>query len=85
MKNASLIDCPPEHPDSEENDGDRCYLCGKKATGKFSFRIVDGGGSITLNPTAEEWNEDPGDVGFWNVGPECRKKLPAAAVVEAGK
>ena len=84
--NTDLIKCPPMHPDTENNEmHDRCYLCGKKATSKYTFRIVNGGDSITLTPTAEEWDEDNGDMGFWNVGPECRKNLPAAAVVVSGK
>ena len=60
------------------NRGDRgfqhCLFCGRKTKGMYWVHEVDGGGVIA--PADFEYTNEAADLGWWEVGPECRKRLP---------
>jgi hypothetical protein len=58
--------------------GDECVLCGRKIGNKKTtrfFRVVDGG--TTFAAPSDDAGVDGGDMGYFPVGPECAKTLPA--------
>jgi hypothetical protein len=61
--------------------GDECILCGKRTSrngrtnGKtLHVRVVDGGSRIAL---PDEQVDERGDMGYFPVGSECAKSIPA--------
>lgn len=57
--------------------GDECVLCGRQTGGKSNtrfFRVVEGG-SRFAHP--DEQVHPAGDMGYFPVGSECAKALPA--------
>lgn len=59
-------------------DPDRCLLCQKaiKDPRKASkVHMVDGG--FVLIPTEQEYTNEAAEMGWWTVGPDCARKLPA--------
>lgn len=59
-----------------------CLLCQKpiKDWGRSaSVHCVEG--TVTLIvPAAQDYTDEAADMGWWPVGPECAKKLPAGYV-----
>lgn len=56
-----------------------CAVCGRKLLGDFTTVHIVAGGDLILHPDDEAtYVSDPGDMGAWDIGPECaRKFLPA--------
>lgn len=58
-------------------DYDRCILCQKaiKDPRKAgTVHMVDGGFSVI--PVAQPYDNEAAEMGWWNIGPECARKLP---------
>lgn len=70
------------------SEGSFCYLCGKKLKGRndFQIHVVDGGG-VVLHRDDEALYEQEGDpsadLGGWNIGPDCAKKIDSDFVTKA--
>lgn len=67
-----------QRPDAEKKaTGDEpCFLCGKATDGSRFVHLVTSG---HLVPIAEDVADNE-DQGWFPVGPECAKKLPAGYV-----
>lgn len=53
-----------------------CVVCGKAMSNYNACPMVHlvAGGNYALHPSDEgTYKTDGGDLGFWSVGPECRK------------
>jgi hypothetical protein len=55
-----------------------CVLCGRSTPSPKYFVEIAHGGRIVRLGSAD--TTDPGYMGFYPIGPECRKRLPAAYV-----
>lgn len=62
-----------------------CYLCNRpirEPLAAISLEVVDGGVRIARPGTADV--TDPGYMGFFPVGPECARRIPAEFRAPAG-
>jgi hypothetical protein len=71
------------------SDGNFCYICGKKIKSKryYQIHVVDGGGYVLHNQDEEIYSKegDPrADLGGWNVGSDCARKLGNDYITRAG-
>lgn len=57
-----------------------CVKCHRRLKGDVEYwvHMVDGGG--VLAPVDEDYKDDGADLGWWVVGPECAKAMPAGFV-----
>jgi len=58
-----------------------CCLCGKGLTAKslseaWWIHLVDGGDSLA--PVSEPDSDDPGELGWHPIGPDCARSIPLA-------
>lgn len=62
-------------PDAEKKaQGDQpCFLCGKATDGSRLVHLATFGALVPISETLPEHE----DQGFFPIGPECAKKLPA--------
>ena len=78
----AVIALPEEATPKVEYDKFPCYFCGRATTGTRHFRIVEYGDGIAVNQDDPSWDGDPGDLGYFPVGPDCATNhLPATAVL----
>jgi len=60
-------------------DDNQCLICGKKLKGKgFSVHMADGGATLTDTEVLDDWD----DMGFFDVGADCAKKIPKEFLFE---
>jgi hypothetical protein len=66
-------------PMTDEVGAEGCGMCGRSMRGKqrWQVRMVDGGGVLVPPDTPEDQIDPAGDLGFWYIGSECAKKIPA--------
>lgn len=67
---------------NQQSHGDNpCIICGRyvKKPSKYSARLCDGGSNFAPVDIEIDWRND---MGFYPIGPECRKKLPKNFVNE---
>jgi len=60
-----------------------CALCGKAvldASNPPLVRVIDGGARFAPVAMPESEIDTAGDMGWWPVGPECRRRFPKAYV-----
>jgi hypothetical protein len=79
MRTPNAIDLNPLFT-RKESDGTRlheCLLCGR-AVDPQKARLVHliGGGYYAI-PTDQEYEEMDSDLGWWELGRDCARKLPA--------
>lgn len=58
-----------------------CHACGAVLNPERASSVhIIGGGATVLHPDDEDayTNADGGDMGVWDLGPECAKMFPAA-------
>lgn len=67
------------HPDAERDGvGDTpCVCCGKATRGERWVHLAGYGGQFV---TEDEPVDETEDLGWFPIGPECAKKLPAGYV-----
>ncbi|HNR71950.1 MAG TPA: hypothetical protein PKJ00_11285 [Verrucomicrobiota bacterium] len=55
-----------------------CILCGKRVApnNRYSVHVINGGGELLSIPDEEHYVSDAGDMLMFQVGPECRRKIP---------
>jgi hypothetical protein len=65
----------------EPGDGEPCALCGRRISkegAETGWWVEMGGGSdLFFHRDAQPDINDPGYMGFFPLGPECAKKIPA--------
>lgn len=68
-----------QRPDAHERArGDEpCFLCGKATRGEL-FVHVAGYGAVLVSTDEQLTNGE--DLGYFAVGPECKRRLPAGFV-----
>ena len=76
IENNGIVTWPKEQ---EYDKGEPCCMCGKTTKFATKYAVCIGGGARTIihgedTTLAEE--VDNGFMGYYAVGPECRKKLP---------
>lgn len=80
-----MIPVPPKRGRRRhEGSGDAypCVVCGTPIpTPEYEVRLVDGGASLAL---PDEVVDARGDMGLYPIGPECRRRIPAAYVIQNG-
>lgn len=58
--------------------GTPCMACGRplNPAKTYDVHIIDGGNSVLHPDDEDKYVPDGGDIGHWDVGPECIKALP---------
>lgn len=62
---------------AERAGKEHCLFCGRATDGSRWVHMVTDG---TLFAVAEDHESDPDSQGWFSVGPECARKVPAAYV-----
>lgn len=58
-----------------------CVVCGKSIRSpRYQVHLVDGGSSLCH--VEDSYDDAPADLGWYPVGAECRRKLPAGYIVD---
>lgn len=66
---------------SRGTDDRACLLCQRPLAPGFQLSVHAVAGTITrLIPADQPYDDEMADMGWWSVGPECAKRLPAAYV-----
>jgi hypothetical protein len=60
-------------------DGNECVFCGRNTSkqGNASGVMVGAGGALIIHPEDYDLAIDGGEMGWWPVGSECIKSVPA--------
>lgn len=58
---------------------DRCIVCGKRVGANAIWVVLGEGGDVLIAPENDEdaMATDSGYMGWWPVGPECGRTVPA--------
>jgi len=66
--------------EKNQKSGPCCHACGAvlNPDRAVTVRIVGGGGEVLHPEDADRYINDGGDMGAWDLGPECAKMFPAA-------
>lgn len=91
-----MFDTTELHPTADQRErnerikpqADRCYLCGRPVKDWQDgpvWSVHLNGATGELFPVAEDHDTDPASQGWFTIGSECAKRIPAAYVSKPGK